>query len=109
MGKDARHRARMSYAAHVLVRSSKTGTVKGTVRDISIDSIYLYLDTKLPIGDKVSLEIILLGEDSQLSIKVTGKVVRVDDEGVAFCFLKPLEWWPVFSIFSLHSLNNKKQ
>ena len=109
MGKEARVRARMRYAAHVLVRSRTAGTVKGTVRDISIDSVYLYLEHWLEIGEKVNMEIILLGEDSQLSIKVAGKVVRVDAEGVALRFLKPLEWWPVFSIFALHNLNNERK
>jgi hypothetical protein len=109
MGKDARVRARMRYAAHILVRSSQTGTVKGTVRDISIDSVYLYLEHRLKIGEKVNMEIILLGEDSQLSIKVSGRVVRLDAEGAALCFLKPLEWWPVFSVFPLHNLDNKKK
>ncbi|MEN8199812.1 MAG: PilZ domain-containing protein [Thermodesulfobacteriota bacterium] len=100
-----RSRTRVEYAAHALVHADAHGTIGGTVRDIAIDTVYLHIVPVFEIDEKVKLEIILLGADSQLTIKVAAKVVRKDDDGVALAFLNPLEWWPVFTFFPMHSLD----
>lgn len=103
-----RTRTRVDYSAHALIRSGTTGTTKGIVRDISIDSIYLTCQCAFEIDDTVNLEIILLGRESELIIKVSAKVVRKDKGGVAMRFIGPLEWWPIFAQFPLHKLDKKK-
>ena len=55
-------------------------------------------------GDEVSLEIVLLGNESELIIKVAARVERTDHDGVALSFHKPLEWWPIFSQFPFHQV-----
>ena len=107
MEKEIRARARVDYAAHVLVKSAKRGVVKGTIRDIAIEALYLYIEPIFVINEKVHLEIILIGDVSQLTISVAATVVRIDEKGVAMRFSKPLEWWPVFSLFPLRSLDKR--
>ena len=65
------------------------------------------MSTRLDVNDEVSLEIVLLGEESELIIKVAAQVKRKDDDGIAFCFHKPLEWWPIFSQFPFHQVEQK--
>jgi len=103
---DSRTRIRVNYSAHALVQSGVQGTVKGKVRDISIDALYVIIDPVFEINEEVKMEIVLRGTNSELIIKVSAKVLRKDDNGVAFGFLTPLEWWPVFTFFSTHSLDN---
>ena len=108
MEREHRVKSRVNYAAHALVKSTSRGIKRGLVRDISSESMYLYMEPLFEIGEKVNVEIILLGENSELSIRVPAKVVRIDKEGVAASFLSPLEWWPLFSIFPLYELEENE-
>jgi len=105
MKKQQRARIRVNYSAHALVKSSTKGTIKGTVQDISIEAQYLQIDPIFDVDESVNVEIILLGVDSQLSIKVPARVVRKDQHGVAMRFSHRLEWWPIFSSFPSHKLD----
>jgi hypothetical protein len=107
MGTQKRIRARSSYTAHTLLKSHDKGIIKAVARDVSIDSIYLNCDPVFEPGEQVNVEIILLGSDSELNIKMPAKVIRTDSDGIALSFFKPLEWWPVFSLFPLHQLGKE--
>ncbi len=106
MAPQHRKRARFDYSAHALVRSINHGTIKGNVRDIGQESIYLYMEPFLDLGLKVDIEITLNGVDSQLLVKVPGQVIRTDLDGTAFRFFNPLEWWPLFTLFPQHQLES---
>jgi hypothetical protein len=105
MKEQRRSKTRTSYSAHVLITSSTGKTMKGLIRDIAIDSIYVHIEPVFAISEPVNIEIILLGMGSQLSIKMIARVERKDDTGVALLFRDPLEWWPIFTYFSSHNLN----
>ncbi len=107
MDTSLRSRTRINYSAHAFIKSGAKGTTKGIVRDISIDSIYLNCQPKLAANDEVSLEIVLLGNGSELIIKVAARVERTDNDGIALCFHNPLEWWPIFSQFPFHQVEKK--
>ncbi len=100
-----RSKTRTSYSAHVLITSSTGNTLKGLIRDIAIDSIYIHIEPAFEINEPINVEIILLGMGSQLSIKMIAKVERIDSTGIALLFRDPLEWWPIFTYFSSHNLN----
>ena len=102
--KSNRSLARVRFAAHALVRSGNKTLVKGVVRDISMDSIYLLCNSTYELGDEVKIEIVLIGEASELIVKVAAKVHRIDEKGIALKFQKPMEWWPIFSQLSIHQL-----
>ena len=90
------------------MKSNIQGTVEGTIRDISLDALYLEMDPIFEIDEKVKVEIILPGADSELTIEVSAKVVRKDEDGFALRFTTPLEWWPIFSFFPFHNLDHGK-
>ncbi len=107
MDTEKRNLTRVEYAAHAVVKSTKKKkTIKAIVRDISLDSIYLYCKPELTINERVSIDIVLLGRDSELTIKVSAKVKRIDQKGTAFVFFQPLEWWPIFTYFPLKKLED---
>ena len=106
MEEHRRDRTRATYSADALVKSGKIGAIKGRLRDISIDTLYLYVNPVFEIDDHVKVEIILFGADSQLIINVSAVVVRKDKNGIAVRFRKPFEWWPIFSLFPLQSLDS---
>ncbi len=106
MDNDKRILTRVEYSAHAIVRTTKIKkTIKAFVRDVSLESMYLYCDVKPVIGEIVHSEITLLGTDSELIIKVSGTVKRSDAQGVVISFFKPLEWWPIFTYFPLKKLD----
>jgi hypothetical protein len=105
--REKRRLTRVDYGAHAIIRSDKKEkTVKAIVRDISIESMYLYCRLEFYIGERVSIRITLLGQESELVIKVPGKVNRIDPRGIAVAFHRPLDWWPVFTYFPLHKLED---
>lgn len=106
MEEQRRTRTRINYLAHALVNSGTGKTTKGIIRDVSTDSIYLYIDPIFELEKPVNVEIILLGANSQLTVKMPAKVVRKDQNGVAMHFFSPLEWWPIFTYFSSHNLDS---
>ncbi len=106
MKEHKRTMTRADYSADAVVKSGKRGAVRGRLRDIAIDAMYLYINPIFDIDEQVKVEIILFGADSQLIINVPAVVARKDQNGLAMRFLNPLEWWPIFSCFPLHSLDS---
>ncbi len=103
-----RSKTRLSYSAHVLIRSEKGELVKGIARDISLDALYVSCIPAFEVDERVNLEIILIGNQTELNIKVPAKVSRIDEDGTAMNFYSPLEWWPIFSHFPLHKLDSDR-
>ncbi|MBU0946780.1 MAG: DUF4388 domain-containing protein [Proteobacteria bacterium] len=105
MKEQRRVQKRINYLAHALVSSGTGETIKGLIRDISPESIYLYIDPIFELDSPVNIEIILLGANSQLTVKMPARVARKDQHGVAMIFFTPLEWWPIFTYFPSYNLD----
>ncbi|MCF8055829.1 MAG: hypothetical protein K9K37_04210 [Desulfocapsa sp.] len=106
MTENNRDKTRVKYSTHVLAKAKGREATEGMIRDIALDSIYLNIVPAFAIGEEVSLEISLLGKESQLCIKVSANVIRKDHDGIALRFVTSLEWWPIFTFFPLHSIEN---
>lgn len=55
-------------------------------KDVSLNGLFLSSEEKFPPGTDCHLTIFLGGRKSQQRIKLKGKVVRVEENGVAFAF-----------------------
>ena len=56
-------------------------------RDISSDGAFLYTDHPLPLDSSVELTLMLpVGEVSKSKIKVDGRVIRAEQDGIAVRF-----------------------
>ncbi len=108
MKKEDRHRLRLEYTADAVVESDHRGSLCGTVRDVGMDSIYIYMDLFFELEEEVRLHITIYGKESRLSITANAVVVRVDQDGLALQFTKPLEWWPIFSFYPFRQLADEE-
>jgi hypothetical protein len=101
---EARDRLRLYYSAPIETWGSDRKIISGRLRDIGIESLYLYAEgqetTDLIYGETVSVKIRMESGKSTLTIEFDACVERMDEEGFFLRFTQPLKWWPVFLIFS---------
>ncbi|RLC07955.1 MAG: hypothetical protein DRI24_24090 [Deltaproteobacteria bacterium] len=98
---------RMPFATEVICYVDELDKkYSGTLRDLSITSLFMEADDCPHIGCKCDIGIILEGEHSRLEIKnVSGSIVRSDDNGVAICFDERLEWFALVPLY-FHKLRD---
>lgn len=100
---DERQRVRVSYSAMVHVETGDRREIKGKLRDVGLNSLYLVTDKEnnnlLIYGEAVSVKITLQGDSSSLTIELEGSIGRMDDSGFVVQFSNSLRWWPVFIMF----------
>jgi len=100
---DARQRLRVYCDAEVAVVTGDRRVVKGQMRDVGLNSLYLFIDeaneTFLIEGETVMVKIGMQRDGSNLTIELDGRVSRMDDFGLVVQFSNSLRWWPVFIIF----------
>lgn len=99
---ESRNRLRLRAKADVQLKTADNRLVSGTLRDISLDSLYVHIeglgrDLYLP-EEPVEASIHLSREGSGLTVEVDGTIVRIDDHGIAVKFDYHLKWWPVFTL-----------
>ncbi len=89
---------RMPFATEVICHADELDKKYcGTLRDLSITSLFMEVDDSPHIGCRCHVNIILKGKHSRLEIKnVSGSIVRSDDNGVAICFDERLEMTVLF-------------
>jgi hypothetical protein len=60
--------------------------IEGEVANLSTGGMLLKTDENLPLNEIVDISIFLYGSSSNLSLNMTGKIVRNTDEGIAIKF-----------------------
>lgn len=72
----------------------------GTIRDISMLSLFITLDNDMDVSGDCDIQIVLEGSHSELEINnLSGKIVRADDDGVAIRLDKRLEWFAIVPLY----------
>lgn len=101
--KDERQRLRVNCNARVLVETGDRRVIRGRLRDVGLQSLYLFLDSDseafLIYGEKVQVKVTMQRDNSSLTIELDGNVTRMDDSGFVVQFSRSLRWWPVFIMF----------
>lgn len=100
---ESRERLRVYCDADVKVATADKRLVKGKMRDVGLNSLYLYADDAdnafLIEGEPVRVKIAMTRDGSNLTIELEGRVARMDDNGFVVQFTQSMRWWPVFIIF----------
>jgi len=100
---DERQRLRVKCSARVLVETGDRRVVRGRLRDVGLQSLYLFWDSDadafLIYGEKVKVKVTMQRDSSSLTIELDGHVARMDDSGFVVQFSRSLRWWPVFILF----------
>lgn len=101
--KEARQRLRVQCSAGVEVKAGDRRTVRGRMRDVGLQSLYLFTDEEndafLIQGESVKVKVTMQRDDSTLTIEIDGRVARMDESGFVVQFSRSLRWWPVFIMF----------
>jgi hypothetical protein len=106
ISKEKRDRTRIQVDAKVvLYAENKSFFLDGVTRDISMKGLFARSDFGFPVGTKCQIEIILMGRSSELTIKLSGIIVRREKGGCGVLFEDDLEWWPVFA---MHLANSER-
>jgi len=82
---DKRKFTRVELQTKALVRGAQI-QVDGEVRNLSLDGLFLLAEGRVPIGETVSVEMVLSGPSTELSIELDARVVRHDERGFALRF-----------------------
>ncbi|MBU0482912.1 MAG: PilZ domain-containing protein [Proteobacteria bacterium] len=97
---EQRERLRIAYKTKVMLcTESKEIFLAASTRDISITGMFARTEVTFPIGTQCYVEIILAGKNTEMVMRINGKVVRREAEGCAIEFENDLEWWPVFKMY----------
>jgi len=70
----------------VEVKSGKSTILGHLTKDVSLNGLFLTSEEKFPVNTDCHLTIFLGTRKSQACIKLKGKVVRVEERGMAFAF-----------------------
>lgn len=85
---DRRRESRVPYRATAELIIGKKKVKAKETRDISVTGTFVEGVADLKKGDQCGLNILLIGEASELLLKMQGEVVRVEETGVALEFLE---------------------
>jgi len=61
---------------------------QGGVENLSMTGMFLVTDERLDDGESVDMTIVLVGTDPPVSVNFSGRVSRIDGNGMAFTFEK---------------------
>jgi|GEM_PF-1757080 len=102
---EKRDRTRIPVDTKVILHAeNKAFFLDGVTRDVSMKGLYARSDFGFPVGTKCQIEIVLVGRSSELTIRLSGVIVRREKGGCGVRFEDDLEWWPVFA---LHLASNE--
>lgn len=85
--KDRRRESRVPYRATADITFGAKKFNSHETRDISITGTYIEGLQGPKKGEQCAINLVLLGEASELLLKMKGEAVRVEDEGVAIEFM----------------------
>ncbi len=74
--------------------------ISGPIRDISIAGLYMETSERPEPGTRFDVEIVLNGKHSQMILgSMTGRVVRIDESGLAIIFDQRFEWFAMVPLY----------
>ncbi len=85
--KDRRRESRVPYRAMADISFGAKKFKSHETRDISITGTYIEGLNGPKKGEQCAINLVLLGEASELLLKMKGEAVRVEDQGVAIEFM----------------------
>ena len=97
---DKRETARLSLDSNVSISADQQHEIVGKLQNLSATGLSVKTDTRMNTGTSCNLSITIEGDNSNLKInKLSAKVIRFDDDVVAFEFNDKMEWLTLFYIY----------
>lgn len=82
---DKRSFSRIHFQTEAIVRY-RDREIACEVVNLRLNGAFLSIPDKIPLGEEVDAKILLSGTSSELSVKVKGKIIRLNDDGLALQF-----------------------
>jgi hypothetical protein len=79
--------SRVKFQAAATV-SAATHRFQGEVDNLSMNGMFMVTSEQLQPGEAVDISIILNGASPEISVRITGKVSRIGENGIGFSFEK---------------------
>ena len=98
---ERREAFRMVFHPEAICRLKDNGvSYRGTIRDISMVSMYMEVEDCPEVSGDCDTQIILNSQHSRLVIdNLAGSIIRSDDLGIAIKFEERLEWFNVVPLY----------
>jgi hypothetical protein len=72
------------------VTAQEISSVQGHSRNVSLNGVFLHCDSPLPVGTSCYVTLRFAGHCNEMGIAASGRVVRLQDEGMAIMFTEIL-------------------
>lgn len=86
METNQRRRTRVRFSTSATLRAGKQTLAALSTRDVSLKGLYVQTGERLPLGTEVEVLLELGGSTSSLSLKMKGRVARVEPGGLGVEF-----------------------
>lgn len=98
---ERRESFRMGFHPEAICQLKENGvSYKGTIRDISMVSMFMEVEDCPEVSGECETQIILNSQHSRLVIdNLVGNIIRSDDLGIAIQFAERLEWFNVVPLY----------
>lgn len=80
--------SRVPFQVVGTVVASDGRSFKGQIGNLSMNGLFLLTLEQLPMGEAVEIHISLSGSDPEISVAFSGRVSRIQDDGIGFHFEK---------------------
>ena len=87
MEDDKRRRTRVHFKTQVVLKTGSS-EIKADAKpsDISLKSMFITTDEKIPVGTPCDIEIVLSGTTSKLALNIKAVIARQDKDGLGITF-----------------------
>jgi hypothetical protein len=105
---DRRTSFRMPLVSRLACRTKGSSKKRaGTLRDISINGLFVEMDQHPAVGCRCDVDIYFEGDYSRLVVEnVSGTIVRSEPQGAAIKFDNRLEWFVLIPLY-FHKISSK--
>jgi len=79
--------SRVTFKVSATITSDKR-RFQGSVRNLSMNGMFLVTAERLDVGTPVDITIFLTGSDPEISVNFSGTTSRITDDGLGFTFEK---------------------
>lgn len=84
---ERRQKKRVDFKTHIILTTDDSEVhLDGSSKDLSLKGVYVNTDEALAIGSKCRVEIRLTGMTEDLILRMIGRIVRQEPDGLAVVF-----------------------
>lgn len=105
---ERRQSLRVDFTTEIILKTpSQSYRLEGNSRDVSQKGVFIFTDEEIPVDTICEISLILSGSVPAVTLNITGKVVRKNDEGIGIEF-KEMDLESYTHLKNIVKFNNKE-